>query len=38
MAGIPLHNNYNSVVVEVRRYENTIFVVKDYQNYVEQVR
>ncbi|XP_022863106.1 protein FAR1-RELATED SEQUENCE 5-like, partial [Olea europaea var. sylvestris] len=38
MAGIPLHKNYNSAVMETGGYENTAFVEKNCQNYIEQVR
>ncbi|XP_022869238.1 protein FAR-RED IMPAIRED RESPONSE 1-like [Olea europaea var. sylvestris] len=38
MARISLHKIYNSAVVDAGGYENTTFVEKDCQNYVEQVR
>lgn len=38
MTGISLHKSYNFAVVEAGGYENTTFVKRDCQNYVEQVR
>ncbi|CAH9117055.1 unnamed protein product [Cuscuta europaea] len=38
IAGIPLHKNFNSTVVEVGDYSNMTFTEKDCRNYVEKVR
>lgn len=38
MAEIPLHNSFNSIVVEVGGYENMTRVKNYCRNYVEKVR